>query len=437
MPPSLPDRYRLEVRQGRDGDIEEWLATDTALDRPVLVRILDAQASNERQLAFLDSVRGAAGIHHNHLVAIYSVGTLEGSAYCVSEWAGGMTLRDRAKAHEHIPPEEFVPNAAGLSDALAAMHAAGLVHGAIDADAIYFSSAHPAKIARCGRTQTDPSRSAVADVTNLANTLEAALTHTDPGAVAPSQVIDRLSPAVDGALHEARTGNFDAGALASALYTAPTAPTRKRPKEWGWRWLIPTGILTVMAVVLIGIATTLLNDPNPPELLPLPATPSSTMTIQEPARPAPTVAVTPAVAVTRILNATAYDPFGSGGEHDELVSSAIDGDFVTAWKTESYLDPLPRLKAGVGLAIDVSGPSTSLTVTGVRDGTVWGLYWAPDIPTNFTDWKLVDTGTVRGSELTTSFAPQIDGVWLIWFVDLPASNDGTYNSTIAEVRFLS
>ena len=40
MPPPLPDRYRLEVRVGRDDDIEEWLATDTQLDRPVLVRIL-------------------------------------------------------------------------------------------------------------------------------------------------------------------------------------------------------------------------------------------------------------------------------------------------------------------------------------------------------------------------------------------------------------
>ena len=33
MPPRLPDRYRLSVRLGADGDVEEWLATDEHLER--------------------------------------------------------------------------------------------------------------------------------------------------------------------------------------------------------------------------------------------------------------------------------------------------------------------------------------------------------------------------------------------------------------------
>jgi hypothetical protein len=31
MPPRIPDRYRMNVRLGADGDIEEWLATDENL----------------------------------------------------------------------------------------------------------------------------------------------------------------------------------------------------------------------------------------------------------------------------------------------------------------------------------------------------------------------------------------------------------------------
>jgi hypothetical protein len=40
MPPPVSDRYRLEMRLGKDDDIEEWLATDTSLERPVLIRSL-------------------------------------------------------------------------------------------------------------------------------------------------------------------------------------------------------------------------------------------------------------------------------------------------------------------------------------------------------------------------------------------------------------
>ena len=47
LAPKLPDRYQTQVRLGRDGDIEEWLATDTALDRPVLIRALDPTATRK------------------------------------------------------------------------------------------------------------------------------------------------------------------------------------------------------------------------------------------------------------------------------------------------------------------------------------------------------------------------------------------------------
>jgi hypothetical protein len=30
----------------------------------------------------------------------------------------------------------------------------------------------------------------------------------------------------------------------------------------------------------------------------------------------------------------------------------------------------------------------------------------------------------------------MDGYWLIWMMDLPQQSDGTYSSSIAEVRFI-
>ena len=60
MPPPLPERYQLEVRLGRDGDIEEWLATDVHLDRPVMVRLLGPEVDADRRSGFLAAVGQAA-----------------------------------------------------------------------------------------------------------------------------------------------------------------------------------------------------------------------------------------------------------------------------------------------------------------------------------------------------------------------------------------
>ena len=61
MPPRLPDRYKLNVRVGVDGDVEEWLATDQRLERPVLIRFPGPDADHDRVEAFLASVRSPVG----------------------------------------------------------------------------------------------------------------------------------------------------------------------------------------------------------------------------------------------------------------------------------------------------------------------------------------------------------------------------------------
>ena len=60
MAPRLPERYQTQVRLGRDNDVEEWLAIDTTLDRPVLVRVLSSEASPTRRTTFLERNRLAA-----------------------------------------------------------------------------------------------------------------------------------------------------------------------------------------------------------------------------------------------------------------------------------------------------------------------------------------------------------------------------------------
>lgn len=436
MTPRLPDRYQLEVRLGADGYIEEWLATDLPLDRPILLRFLPPGSPPERAGDFLNSVRSAAQIAHTHIATVYAAGTFEGTTYSVSEWAGGVSLADRAAAGEPIPPEEFLPNAAGLSSALAALHAAGLIHGAIDAEAILFSAAHPAKLTGFGRPPRW--RTATEDVQALSALLETTLTGRPVGAALPSQVVDAVTVEIDDALEQGRTGEVDALHLAGSLRTAPLLSSGKpRVSGWSWRWVGPAIGLFSLAGLLV-----LLGSSLTPSSTVTPTTSVATITtpaITSPGSSVVTVSSTTTVPplTVSVLSATAYDPFGTDGEHDELADRAIDGDFTTSWRTEAYTSPLPLLKDGVGISISVSGTTNAVEVAGTRDGTAFRLYWAPELPTNFSGWSLISEGTARDNGIDVSVPSTDGGAWLVWFTDLPATTEGTYIGTISEVRFRS
>ena len=252
MPVAIPDRFRLEVRLGRDGDIEEWLATDTSLDRPVLIRVLGPETSAERRREFVTAVQKASAVSHLHLSAIFLVEEVEDGAYSVSEWNGGATLRARLDAGDTIEPEEFLSNASGLFSALAALHEAGVVHGGIDLSAITYTVAHPAKLGAFGRHSrgADPHD----DVRQLAEVLEQAITGSPPGITPPSEAIDGLSSDVDRILRAGRTSNVSARSLAEAFASAPT-PRRPQPESPrpSRRLLLTAMALVVAAAGLVGL----------------------------------------------------------------------------------------------------------------------------------------------------------------------------------------
>ncbi len=433
----VPSRFGLEVRLGRDSDIEEWLATDSSLDRPVLVRVL-IDADPARRQRFLESVRAAAAVPHAHIAHIFEAGDHGNNSYSVSEWAGGMTLADRTAAHEPVGSEEFLPNASGLASALAALHEAGAMHGAIDESAIFFSAAHPAKLAAFGRPPI--ALSPTDDTRMLAETLERSLTGRAAGSVSPSQVVDGVDATVDTALSMAQTDHAEAQVLASSLQGAPTPPRHSAAESnWSWRWLVPTAGLALVAVVLVSLGSSLVAGTSGDRNLPTPSvTIGSGPSASEPPATDETVNVDEPVqpsATETPVRAVAFDPFGSDGEHDELQDLVLDGDFETEWKTESYFDPLPRLKPGVGIAVEAQGSVGGVQVSGVRDGSQWSLLWAQAMSQDLDDWTLIANGTVRAGRFDSDVQVRQGGMWLIWFTDLPASNEGTFSTTVAEVRF--
>ncbi|HEX7099044.1 MAG TPA: hypothetical protein VF377_07365 [Acidimicrobiia bacterium] len=435
MPIAIPDRFRLEVRLGRDDDIEEWLATDTSLDRPVLIRLLGPEASPERRREFVTAVQRASAVSHLHLSAIYLVEEVEDGAYSVSEWTGGATLQARLDAGDTIEPDEFLPNASGLFAALACLHEAGVVHGGIDLGAITYTVAHPAKLGAFGRR----SRGAGPhdDVRRLAEVLEEALTGSPPGTTPPSEAIDGLSSDVDRILRAGRTTNVSARTLAEAFASAPT-PRRPQPESPR-----PSRRLLLTAIALVAAAAGLvgLGRLFTPDSLPIAPPPAAEQAGGTSPSPSTTVAETPSTSTVpaatgdvSVSTAEAFDPFGGGDENDEMVENLLDGDPSTEWRTETYLDPLPLLKPGVGVRVGVSGTPRILELSGLGAGASLEVRWAPRPTDNLDDYEVLGRLNSQPGPTSVQLPPRADGTWLIWFTDLPP-RDGDFQASLSELRF--
>ncbi|MDX1469725.1 MAG: hypothetical protein R3258_10325 [Acidimicrobiia bacterium] len=431
MPAAIPDRYRLEVRLGRDGDIEEWLATDTSLDRPVLVRSLGPESSVERRREFVDRVSDAAKVSHPHLARVFAVDQVEGGAYSVSEWTGGASVADRVEAEHPIELPDFLPNASGLAGALAALHSQHVTHGAIDLGAISYSAAHAAKLGGFGR-QGDAD--AEGDVRALSASLESALTGSPPGGPPPSERIDGIPRAIDRILRSGQSGELSASDLEKLLQGAPT-PRAPRPETGATsrRLLFAALGLVVAAIGLVSVGLLLSPGGEPILPPPPPATTTSPAVVTTTTPPSTTPSASGRITITDLQT---HDPFGGGGEHDNDLPSLIDGSEATQWGTEQYQAPLNLIKPGVGVVFAIEGSPSRVQLSGLSEGTAFDLYWSGTFFVGIENWSRVLGGRAGPGSIEFELPERVDGFWMIWLTSLPLQPEGTYYARLGEVRFL-
>lgn len=431
MPAAIPDRYRLEVRLGRDGDVEEWLATDTSLDRPVLVRSLGPESSMERRSEFVSRVSGAAKVSHPHLARVFAVEQVEGGAYSVSEWTGGASVADRVDAAHPIELPDFLPNASGLAGALAALHGSEVTHGSIDLGAISYSAAHAAKLGGFGRAGKGDENE---DVRALSAALETALTGSPPGGPPPSERIDGIPRAIDRILRSGQSGELTASELVKLLQGAPT-PRAPQPGSGATsrRLLYAALGLVVAAVGLVSIG--LLLSPGGEPILPPPQTVATTSPTVEVAPPPPPTAPDSSSEVV-VTDVVTHDPFGGGGEHDSDLPNLIDGDEATLWGTEQYQDRLNLIKPGVGVVFTVEGSPSRVELVGLSEGTTFDIYWADAFFVEIENWSRVLSAKTGPGSIEVDLPERSDGFWMIWLTGLPPQPEGTYYTRMGEVRFL-
>ena len=449
MPPPLPERYRLEVRLGRIDGVEEWLATDMVLDRPVQLRVLGPETAPSLREEYLQAVRLSTVAAHPNLLSVYDAGSVPEGVFAAYEWTGGTALSHRLAASAKLSPAEFQPNAAGLAGALATLHEAGLVHARISPNTVYYSVDHPAKLGGVGLP--NKGSTFASDVMQLVDTLEHwAIGKTSRG-LPLSELVDGIAPAIDDILVDAAAGQLTSSELAGLLAAVPASSAASSRAPGASRvgvWL--TTALLVTAVGLVGMGTLLsagsVSPPPPPEstttLTTTPQTPTvtaaappSTVPSPEPvAPPAPVLTPTPPTLLDVPVVFT-LDPFGGGGEMDHRLGFLVDGDRDTTWRTERYYDPLSLIKAGVGLVMTPPAGARQLELWGITPGTVYTLSWAESPNVSLNEWNLVVTGQATSGAFFLTLPHQPDGSWLLWFTELPYVGPENYSTSIAEVRF--
>jgi serine/threonine protein kinase/tetratricopeptide (TPR) repeat protein len=121
-------RYEIRSKIGEGGMGEVYLATDTELDRTVAIKVLPERLASDQQRLqrFVQEAKAASALNHPHILTIYEIGTVDHSRFIAMEFIDGETLRHRMSNGLRLL--EALEISSEVASALAAAHAAGIVH---------------------------------------------------------------------------------------------------------------------------------------------------------------------------------------------------------------------------------------------------------------------------------------------------------------------
>jgi serine/threonine protein kinase/Tol biopolymer transport system component len=139
--------YEIRALLGAGGMGEVYRARDTRLGRDVAVKILPSSysADPDRLRRFEQEARAASVLSHPNILAIYDIGTENGSPYVVSELLEGETLRQKLTGG---PPsvKKAIDYAIHNAEGLAAAHENGIVHRDLKPENVFVTKAGHIKI---------------------------------------------------------------------------------------------------------------------------------------------------------------------------------------------------------------------------------------------------------------------------------------------------
>lgn len=122
--------YAVEAEVGRGGMGVVYRARDPRMDRIVALKVFRAdQVEDRARRRFLQEVRAAARVEHDHVVRLYGMSDpSDRLPYLAMEYIAGPSLAEELRAQERLSPRASAEVIAQVADGLAAAHAAGLIH---------------------------------------------------------------------------------------------------------------------------------------------------------------------------------------------------------------------------------------------------------------------------------------------------------------------
>jgi hypothetical protein len=441
----LSGRYRLDalVAGERDGSRAVWRGTDIVLARTVAIEIRTPGGPAAADM--LQAAYGAGRVIHPCLVSVYDAADEGTSAYVVSEWAAGQTLREQVR-EAPLQPARAAAVARGVAEGLAALHAAGVVHGNVYPGSVWVADEAGECTIRLSSVRPTASSSATGDVRAIGGVLYAALTgqwpaelptgpFSSPGLpdahrrygrlVSPRQVRAGIPPYLDALTTELLAPEdpvVAAADIAVELSRLPAEPDEDdrttllhvphdQGSRRGLRWRF-AGVLA-LAVVLLLLAGWVVVESRPGGAGRAPQSASNSPA----ASPSP-------------LTGLAASLVGAVGDESRNAELAVDRKPDTMWRIDSYTtSDFGNLKNaygdGMGVVVDTGNQNAEISnviVSFSHEGATAELLYS-DQRGGTTKNDFTPSGaSPTGAGATTTFRldqQQKHRYWLIFITGLP------------------
>jgi hypothetical protein len=127
--PAVWGPLRIKAKIGEGGFGEVFLAHDPGLEKDVALKLRRRDLSGSQNDLFLVEARKLARVRHPNILTVHGVANHDGRTGLWADHIEGRTLDDLLRGHGPMSAEEATHIGVEVCNALAAVHAAGLVHG--------------------------------------------------------------------------------------------------------------------------------------------------------------------------------------------------------------------------------------------------------------------------------------------------------------------
>lgn len=149
-------RFAIRARLGHGGIGEVFLADDTVLKRPVAMKAVKSEHSQDSDFRqrLLKEAERASQLNDEHIARVHDVVDDHGSLFLVMEYVEGQTLR--ARLREPLSSEEFFSIAEQCLAGLEAAHGCGILHCDLKPENLMITPAGQVKILDFGFARRSP-----------------------------------------------------------------------------------------------------------------------------------------------------------------------------------------------------------------------------------------------------------------------------------------